>query len=494
MGGNTMATHVPDLTPDINPKSIANTPVSTWSPGFPKFVVKFVVLILDYVCIFLGTLVGLFCYQLFHGTQWPDAGHLLFALTIQYWLMFAFLARAYRLHSQSHALLQVQDTAQILKISCYCFIAIAAEIYIGKFVVPRITLFVGWIATVLLLLIQKHGSRSMFVRILASQRAKRRALILGTGRDARRIFSCLHHSPDLGMVPVAFVDEVNTRGATQIYSHDYVHRFHVPVIYQSLSAELCNDMNVSEIFIAEPRISPYRISELMSLATTNNLNISFVGATQPAKTGLQGKMRVLDGIFIMAYSGTQLEWRLYEVLKRGVDIIAATLLILLTMPLWAVIAIWVKRTSPGPIFFSQRRIGHRGKSFNMLKFRSMYVEAPKYSASPADSFDPRITPSGRILRKTSLDELPQILNVLKGDMSLVGPRPEMPYIVDKYDETERQRLNVPQGLTGLWQLSADRKYAIHESLEYDLYYIENRGFFLDMAILIHTTLFAMKGA
>jgi lipopolysaccharide/colanic/teichoic acid biosynthesis glycosyltransferase len=124
----------------------------------------------------------------------------------------------------------------------------------------------------------------------------------------------------------------------------------------------------------------------------------------------------------------------------------------------------------------------------------MYVDAPKYSASPADSFDPRITSAGKILRKTSLDELPQILNVLKGDMSLVGPRPEMPYNVDTYGFAERQRLNVPQGITGLWQLSADRRYAIHESLEYDLYYIENRGFFLDMAIVMHTALFAMKGA
>ena len=489
-----MAAHVPNLLSDKKAEAPVNAVGKTWKPGLPKFLIKFVVLILDYICILTGTAVGLLCYQLFHGMQWPDAGNLLFALTIQYWLMFAFLARAYKLYSQSHALLQVQDTAQILKISCYCFIALAAEIYIGKFNVPRITLCAGWAVTVLLLLIQKHGTRSIFVRILASQRTRRRVLIVGTGRDARRIFSCLHHSPDLGMDPVAFVDEVNVRGATQIYSHDYVHRFHAPVVHQRLSSELCREMRISEIFMAEPKMSHYRISELMSLATENGLSISFVGATQPVKTGLQGKMRILDGIFIMAYSGSPLEWRLYEVLKRGVDIVAASLLLFLTMPLWIVIAALVKCTSPGPIFFSQRRIGLRGRSFNMLKFRSMYVDAPKYSASPADSFDPRITRSGRILRKTSLDELPQILNVLKGDMSLVGPRPEMPYIVDKYDETERQRLNVPQGLTGLWQLSADRKYAIHESLEYDLYYIENRGLFLDMAILIHTVLFAMKGA
>ncbi len=129
----------------------------------------------------------------------------------------------------------------------------------------------------------------------------------------------------------------------------------------------------------------------------------------------------------------------------------------------------------------------------MFKFRTMYADAPKYDRSPEGSDDNRITPAGRFLRKASLDELPQLFNVLRGDMSLVGPRPEMPYVTEGYNLIERRRLVVPQGLTGFWQLSADRKYSIHESLEYDLYYIENRGFFLDLAILLHTALFAMKG-
>jgi lipopolysaccharide/colanic/teichoic acid biosynthesis glycosyltransferase len=123
----------------------------------------------------------------------------------------------------------------------------------------------------------------------------------------------------------------------------------------------------------------------------------------------------------------------------------------------------------------------------------MYITSPKYGRSPESREDPRITPAGRFIRKTSLDELPQLLNVLRGDMSLVGPRPEMPYIVSQYDSHQAQRLNVKQGLTGIWQLSADRRYAIHESIEYDLYYIEHRSFFVDLAILLHTVAFAMKG-
>jgi lipopolysaccharide/colanic/teichoic acid biosynthesis glycosyltransferase len=100
---------------------------------------------------------------------------------------------------------------------------------------------------------------------------------------------------------------------------------------------------------------------------------------------------------------------------------------------------------------------------------------------------------GRWLRRTSLDELPQLINVLKGDMSLVGPRPEMPFIVARYNANHRQRLSVVPGLTGLWQLSADRAFLIHENIQYDLYYIRHRCFFMDLAIVLHTVLFAMKG-
>jgi lipopolysaccharide/colanic/teichoic acid biosynthesis glycosyltransferase len=107
--------------------------------------------------------------------------------------------------------------------------------------------------------------------------------------------------------------------------------------------------------------------------------------------------------------------------------------------------------------------------------------------------DRRITRFGRFLRRTSLDELPQLLNVLRGEMSLVGPRPEMPFLVEEYDTSQRERLRVTPGITGLWQLSADRALPIHENLGYDLYYIRSRGFFLDLAILIHTGFFAMRG-
>jgi lipopolysaccharide/colanic/teichoic acid biosynthesis glycosyltransferase len=157
------------------------------------------------------------------------------------------------------------------------------------------------------------------------------------------------------------------------------------------------------------------------------------------------------------------------------------------------IVILVRFGSPGPVLFRQKRVGRNGKLFDLYKFRTMFVDAPQYEFSPKEAVDPRITRVGRFLRRTSFDELPQLLNVLKGEMSLVGPRPEMPFIVAKYSALHRQRLQVIPGITGLWQLSADRAFLIHENIQYDLYYIRHRSFFMDFAILLHTVVFAMRG-
>src|SRR5690606_26694581 len=132
----------------------------------------------------------------------------------------------------------------------------------------------------------------------------------------------------------------------------------------------------------------------------------------------------------------------------------------------------IKLDSEGPVVFKQKRVGLHGKEFSFYKFRTMKVDAPKYAHTPQDSSDPRITRVGRWLRRMSLDELPQLFNVFRGDMSLVGPRPEMPFIVEKYSALEKQRLEAKPGITGLWQISTFRGAPIHDHIEYDLFYLE----------------------
>jgi lipopolysaccharide/colanic/teichoic acid biosynthesis glycosyltransferase len=245
------------------------------------------------------------------------------------------------------------------------------------------------------------------------------------------------------------------------------------------------------VVIAIPSLSRDNFLKVVSEAFASGAKVSFV-----PNYSLPGEASVdhvdIDGLLLSSVG--KIDTRPgYEFVKHVLDKCFAMLLLVLLSPLLIVIAILIRHDSPGPALFSQQRVGMNGRTFNLYKFRTMLVEAPAYDYSPKDSGDPRITRIGRYLRRTSLDELPQLLNVLKGEMSLVGPRPEMPFIVKNYTPMHRQRLRVRPGLTGLWQLSADRAYLIHENVEYDFYYIKNRNLFMDLAVLIHTFFFAMRG-
>ena len=180
-------------------------------------------------------------------------------------------------------------------------------------------------------------------------------------------------------------------------------------------------------------------------------------------------------------------------IKRGIDLAGSAVMLLIFAPAFVFVAALIKLDSDGPALFQQKRIGKDGKPFDIWKFRSMRVDAHPYARSPSGDHDPRLTRIGRVLRRFSIDEVPQLVNVLKGEMSLVGPRPEMPYIVEKYGPLERQRLCVRPGITGLWQISPARAMPIHENLNYDFRYIENQCIALDCMILLRTVTAVIRG-
>jgi exopolysaccharide biosynthesis polyprenyl glycosylphosphotransferase len=193
-----------------------------------------------------------------------------------------------------------------------------------------------------------------------------------------------------------------------------------------------------------------------------------------------------------------------RVLKRVFDVAASALLLLLLAPVIGFIALAIKIESRGPVFFSQERIGQHGQRFKMVKFRSMYQDAEwrwqEVAKRDSDgrllhksSDDPRVTRMGRKLRRTSLDELPQLINVLRGEMSLVGPRPEMPYIAAEYEPWQWQRFRVPPGMTGWWQVNGRSDWPMHLNTEDDLYYIQNYSFWLDLRILLKTVVVVLRG-
>jgi len=184
----------------------------------------------------------------------------------------------------------------------------------------------------------------------------------------------------------------------------------------------------------------------------------------------------------------------YEVGKRLFDIVFSLVALVLLVPVLAVLAVLVRLSSPGPIIFRQERIGKNGRPFTIYKFRTMYADAEKEGPALSREGDPRITPIGRWLRKTRLDELPQFWNVLKGDMSLVGPRPERQYYIDQIVQRApeyKQLLKVRPGITSLGMVKYGYASSVEEMVErlrYDLIYLANRSFLLDLKILLYTVL------
>jgi lipopolysaccharide/colanic/teichoic acid biosynthesis glycosyltransferase len=248
---------------------------------------------------------------------------------------------------------------------------------------------------------------------------------------------------------------------------------------------------VELVIIALPSIGREKFIRTVDEAFAANARVSFV-PSHLLSSDPWVDYQDIDGVLLASFNRPSRRTA-YQAWKRVCDLVGSVALLILGMPLFLLLAALVKLDSPGPVLFRQERVGQGGKVFKMFKFRTMHSTAPQYEYSPRESTDPRITKLGRFLRRTSLDEVPQLLNVVQGNMSLVGPRPEMPFIVERYSERHRQRLQVKPGITGLWQLSGDRAFLIHENVEYDLYYIQHRNFFMDLAILLHTSIFAMRG-
>lgn len=203
------------------------------------------------------------------------------------------------------------------------------------------------------------------------------------------------------------------------------------------------------------------------------------------------------------YPITYSRWQLLA--KRVLDLIVSFVLLILLSPLLLFIALWIRMDSSGPIIFKQTRIGIHGKPYTIYKFRTMVTNADeimKAKLAKLESLenftfqekdDPRITPSGRFLRKLSFDELPQLLNILIGNMSLVGPRPEVPDIVKHYTTEQHRRLNLLPGVTGLAQVNGRSELTLAETMSYDLEYVHRWSFWLDLQILWKTVFVVLTG-
>ena len=389
------------------------------------------------------------------------------------------------------SLLRIKETERSLRVSVQAFLLAMPVTFFGHYALSRWVFLIAMLCVPLLQVIEKQllfvAVRALRARGLGVQRV----LIYGAGSSGRRVFSALVRSPKLGLNPVAIVDDDASLAGQEIFEYAYRHEHSVGVVSGPLTRELMEQFQCSMLVVAIPNLPREKFARAVEAAQTARARLAFV-PVQLVTAEYWTEYADIDGTLLSVLGKPANAWH-YELAKRPCDLIGSLALILLLAPTLFVIALLVKMDSQGPVLFRQKRVGRDGRLFDLYKFRSMREDAPKYGLSPTEHSDPRITRLGRFLRRTSLDELPQLINVLKGDMSLVGPRPEMPFIVQTYNAVHRQRLHVTPGITGLWQLSADRAFLIHENIQYDLYYIRHRNFFMDLAILLHTVVFAMRG-
>ncbi len=394
-------------------------------------------------------------------------------------------------YSSGTSLLRVRETERVLRVSTQALGFAFAVSFFTSFLFSRWLLVLALGLIPLLLFLQKHLIYLLVQNLHFRGYGIERVLIYGSGSTGRRVYSLLRRSPKLGFEPVVFVDDNPARVGRAIFELGYTTRQASPIIQGPLTRDLIREFAVDHVVIAIPSIQQDQFHRAIQVALAANARVSFVPGhflhSDPS-VGIQD----LDGIILASFDRDPRRFA-YEWAKRICDFTGAALLLILCAPLFLVVTLLIKLDSKGPALFRQDRVGLNGRRFRMIKFRTMYIDAPAYAYSPKTAGDRRITPVGAFLRRTSLDELPQLFNVLTGSMSLVGPRPEMPFIVEGYSEHHAQRLRVTPGITGLWQLSGDRNYLIHENIEYDLYYIQHRNFFMDLAILLHTTIFAMRG-
>jgi len=332
-------------------------------------------------------------------------------------------------------------------------------------------------------------------------------LVVGRGPEASLFIREMRQRPALGYRVIGVVDIRPVE--TQLTYED------VPVIgtLDSLP-EVIRDSGANEVIIADTDVNADTLFEVM-MRCGRRRGVEFRIAPSlfnclPRKTEID-QIGVLPMIRLFREplsSGAR-------ILKRTFDLVVAALAIVLLFPFWLLIALLIKLDSKGPVFYTQERVGMDGRLFLLYKFRTMKAGAdPEVHREYQKAFiagraeanvgndnkptykllaDPRITRIGKLLRRTSLDEVPQLLNVLLGDMSIVGPRPPIPYEVEAYELWHRKRLDMKPGLTGLWQVSGRNRLPFEEMVRLDLFYIENWSLLLDLKIILRTGLVMLSG-
>ncbi len=374
------------------------------------------------------------------------------------------------------------ELQQLLKAFVFLLVALMAVSYMVRMEYSRVMLFMFIGISIPVTAVSRYLARKI-AHAIAPVRETPKILVVGTGEVASRVITALRRLPGkapelVGVVSSSSTEKELLEGVEIVSSLDGI-------------IETISRLNVDEVFFAAPELDRSRILEIISLVKDREVHFRLVTDLFEIALGVTdvddlAKLPIVE----IGYGEPGV---MHRITKRSMDVSISFVLFLIFFPLMSVIFLFQLVRKNGSPIFSQKRVGLRGKEFTLYKFRTMKPDSDEYEVAPISMNDSRITGIGRLLRRTSLDELPQLINILRGDMSLVGPRPEMPFIVDKYTSWQRHRLDVKPGLTGMWQIMGRKELPLHDNLGYDYYYIRNQSLMLDFTILLRTIAIIFKG-
>ncbi len=375
--------------------------------------------------------------------------------------------------------------------SALAAVSLAGTLYLSYRDVSRV-LFLAFVLLAYISLVGWRLLARLIFRLRAVPPQTRRVLIIGAGPVGQELKNQINRRPYLALNVIGFLDDNPSKWARDqnvLGSLDH-------------AAKIVERNHIDDVVIALPRHAYERVNQIIAelhkmpvkvWVIPDYFHLALHKATIDEFAGLP----MLD-LRAPALNDYQ------RFVKRMFDLTLTLLIMPFVLPIMALIALAIRLEGPGPIFFRQQRVGENGKLFEMLKFRSMVPDAEQRleeiiqrdehgNLIHKTNNDPRVTRVGKFLRRTSLDELPQLFNVLKGEMSLVGPRPELPFLVDQYELWQRKRFAVPQGITGWWQINGRSDKPMHLNTEDDLYYIHHYSILLDLQIMLKTIWVVLRG-
>jgi len=331
---------------------------------------------------------------------------------------------------------------------------------------------------------------SSLVRRIHSGGGGFNTLLIGGSDKAVEIYNEMNQLPKSVN---RFVGFVNLNGVDRYLEDSLLYLGHANNLENVL-----RDHDIEEVIIALESVEHDKLKSLISRIEGSNVVIKILPDMYDILAGSVKMTNIFGALLIEVNEESMPFWQ--QAVKRFLDIVLSLIAIIILLPIYLILAILVKLSSPGPIFFTQERIGLNGKPFKIIKYRTMYMNSEKNGPQLSSSNDPRITPIGRFLRKTRLDEFPQFMNVLIGDMSLVGPRPERQFYIDQIVTIEPQYLHLTKvrpGITSWGQVKygyAENVEQMLQRMKFDLLYMKNRTLALDFKIMLYTILIIFKGS